>query len=83
MRCTDCSRLRGRERYKKATKKKKVKVYLRYNDRHRIVRSVKQKLCTKCNKWKNQNEYYRCKSESDGLMGKCRECTYKPAKKKK
>ena len=83
MNCQDCSRARGRARYRRAVKKKKIKVYLRYNDRHRTVRGVKQKLCTKCNKWKKQSEYYKCRSEKDGLMGKCRECTYKPGKKKK
>lgn len=83
MHCQDCSRARGRARYRKAVKKKKITVYLRYNDRHRVIRSVKQKLCTKCGKWKKHSEYYRCKSEEDGFMGKCRECTYKPAKKKK
>jgi len=83
MRCRDCARLLGQARYRKATKKKKIIVYLRFKDRHRLIRGVKQKLCTKCGKWKKQNEYYKSSSEEDGLMCRCRECTYKPAKKKK
>jgi hypothetical protein len=82
MHCRDCTRAHGRARYRKAAKKKKITLYLRYNDRHRTVRGVKQKLCTKCNKWKKQSEYYKSKSEKDGLMVSCRECTYKPNKKK-
>jgi hypothetical protein len=83
MHCQTCTRARGRARYRKAVKKKKITVYLRYNDRHRTFRGVTQKLCTRCNKWKKLSEYYNCHSEKDGLMVSCKECTYKPAKKKK
>jgi len=81
MRCRDCARLHAQARYRKATRKKKVTVYLRFKDRHRVVNRVKQKLCTKCGKWKKQNEYYKSSAERDGLMGRCKECTYKPGKK--
>jgi hypothetical protein len=81
MRCRNCSRVHAQARYRKSTKKKKVKVYLRFKDRHRLIRGVKQKLCTKCGKWKNQIEYYKSISEEDGLMGSCKKCTYNPAKK--
>lgn len=81
MRCRDCARVHAQARYRKSTKKKKVKEYLRFKDRHRLVKGIKQKLCTKCGKWKKEMEYYKSTSERDGLMGKCKKCTYDPAKK--
>jgi hypothetical protein len=81
MRCRDCARVHAQARYKKATKKKKVIVYLRFKDRHRVIKGVKQKLCTKCGKWIKEIEYYTSSAEKDGLMSRCRKCTYKPAKK--
>ena len=83
MRCKECARLHGRERYKKARKNEKVTLYLRFNDRHRVVRGVKQKLCTKCGKWKKLTEYYKSTSEKDGRMCSCRKCNYNPARKPK
>ena len=81
MRCRDCARVHSQARYRKSKKRKKVKVYLRFKDRHRVIKSVKQKLCTKCGKWKKEIEYYKSSSEKDGLMSRCKKCTYKPAKK--
>ena len=81
IRCRDCARVHAQARYKKSTKKKKVIVYLRFKDRHRVVNRVKQKLCTKCGKWKKQIEYYKSCAERDGLMSRCKECLYKPGKK--
>ncbi|OHB63952.1 MAG: hypothetical protein A2168_08940 [Planctomycetes bacterium RBG_13_50_24] len=81
MRCRDCARVHAQARYRKATKKKKIIVYLRFKDRHRVIKRVRQKLCTKCGKWKKEIEYYRSISEKDGLMCRCKECTYKPGKK--
>lgn len=81
IRCRDCARVYAQARYRKSTKKKKVIVYLRFKDRHRIVNRVKQKLCTKCGKWKKEIEYYKSCAEKDGLMCRCKECLYKPGKK--
>ena len=81
MRCRDCARLLAQARYRKSIKRKKVLVYLRFKDRHRVVNRVKQKLCTKCGKWKKEIEYYKSISEKDGLMCRCKECIYKPDKK--
>jgi hypothetical protein len=68
-------------------KRKSDKKYLRYEDRHRIVKGIKQKLCTKCNKWKAESEYYRNKSSKDGLVYECRKCSHtvirKPRKPKR
>ena len=57
--------------------------FRRGNDRHRVVRGVKQKLCTKCGKWKKLTEYYKSTSEKDGRMCSCRKCNYNPARKPK
>ena len=81
IRCRDCDRAYAQARYRKYRKRKKVKVYLRFEDRHRIIKGVKQKLCTKCRKWKKEIAYYKSSSEKDGFMGRCKKCTYKPAKK--
>ena len=81
MRCRDCARVHAQARYRKSIKRKKVIVYLRFQDRHQVVKRVKQKLCTKCGKWKKEIEYYKSNSEKDGLMSRCKKCTYKPAKK--
>ena len=83
MRCRDCARLHAQELYRKATRKKKVTVYIRFKDRHRTVNRVKQKLCTKCGEWKELNEYYKNSAQRDGLMGKCKKCTYNLTVKKK
>ena len=81
MRCRDCARVHSQARYRKSIKRKKVITYLRFKDRHRVVKRVRQKLCTKCGKWIKEIEYYKSSAEKDGLMSRCKKCTYKPAKK--
>jgi hypothetical protein len=54
---------------------------LRYEDRHQVVNGVKQKYCRKCKRWKSETEFYKDKLIKDGLMGRCKKCSYKPAKK--
>ena len=66
--CKGCNNEYALKRRRKNRKGKKTRVYLRFEDRHRIIRGVKQKLCTKCGKWKNQIEYYKSSAEKDGLM---------------
>ena len=83
MRCKDCAKLHAQELHRRATRKRKVTAYIRFNDRHRSVNRVKQKLCTTCGEWKELNEYYKNSATKDGLMGRCRECTYNSARKKK
>jgi len=58
-----------------------LKKRLGYEDRHRVVNGVKQKYCRKCKRWKNETEFYKDRSRKDGLMGRCKKCSYKPAKK--
>ena len=57
-------------------KRKGGRRYLRYEDRHRVVKGIKQKLCRKCNRWKNESEFYKNRSEKDGLDNQCRKCSY-------
>lgn len=54
---------------------------LRYEDRHRVVNGVKEKLCRNCRKWKSESGFYQDRSGKDGLMGRCKECKYKPVKR--
>jgi hypothetical protein len=83
MRCKDCAKLYAQELHRKATRKRKVTAYIRFKDRHRTVNRVKQKLCTNCGEWKEENEYYKNSAARDGLMGRCKECTYNLTRKKK
>jgi len=72
--CKECHRRRARERC--GRKNKGARTNLRYDERHRVIDGVREKLCTKCRKWKRDSEYYKCKSSKDGLMGRCQKCSY-------
>lgn len=79
LRCKGCS-------YKpinkpRKPKKKSVRKTLRYEDRHRVFDGVKQKLCHKCKRWKDESEFYKNRSIKDGLNGRCRECSYRATSK--
>jgi hypothetical protein len=52
----------------------------KYEDFHRIVDDVKQKLCRKCNEWKPESEFYKNASSKDGLAGSCKTCKSEAAK---
>jgi len=78
-RCKVCECKYARERYewiRKAGRKN-----LRYEDRHRAVNGVKQKLCSKCRRWKSESEFNKNNMGKDGLQWRCKKCSYKPAKK--
>jgi hypothetical protein len=62
-------------------KQKNERKYLRCEDRHRIVNGIKQKLCTKCGKWKAENEFSKNRSSKDGLNSSCKECSHKATSK--
>ena len=80
LKCKDCGRKRhARKRLEQ--KKKGARRYLRYEDRHRVVKGAKEKLCSKCRKWKKESEYYKHRSNKDGLMGRCKACSYIPVHK--
>ena len=78
-RCKECSKKYARERY--TPKTKRLGSYLKYEERHRTVKGIKEKLCSECKKWKKETEYYRNRSAKDGLYSQCKKCTYKPTKK--
>ena len=52
----------------------------KYDDLHRVVDSVKQKLCRKCNEWKPESEFHKNASCKDGLAGSCKVCKAKAAR---
>jgi hypothetical protein len=70
--CKECANVQARTRLER--RKKDVRRNLRYEDRHRVVNGVKEKLCTKCGEWKKESEYYKQRSSRDGLLGQCKEC---------
>lgn len=73
--CKECDRKRF-EPNRKTTRR-----YLRYEERHRVVDGTKEKLCSKCGRWKRVSEFYRSRSTRDGLNGQCKKCSYKAVKK--
>jgi len=77
--CKECENDQARKRLE--WRKKDVRRNLRYEDRHRVVNGTKEKLCTKCNKWKKESEYYKQRSNRDGLSGRCKRCFYETSKK--
>jgi hypothetical protein len=52
-----------------------VKRYRRYEEYHRIVDSVKQKQCKKCERWKSESEFHKNRWCKDGLSLLCKECS--------
>ena len=46
----------------------------RYDERHRVVKGSKEKLCLKCRKWKAESQFYRNRRSKDGLAAWCRKC---------
>ncbi|MHC4106224.1 MAG: hypothetical protein ACYSR9_14875, partial [Planctomycetota bacterium] len=45
-----------------------------YEEKHRTVNGVKQKRCTKCEKWKKESEFGKHRTSKDGLRTRCRDC---------
>jgi hypothetical protein len=66
--CREC------ERERRGHKNKGSRKYLRFEDRHRLVNGLKEKLCSKCGNWKVESQFVRDRSSKDGLAGWCREC---------
>jgi len=76
IKCTDCD-----DAYERAYRVKHrgtVKEYLKFEQRHRTVKGLREKLCSKCGKWKKETEYHKEKSSKDGLSGWCKQCSYTP-----
>ena len=60
-----------------------LKKRFRYEDCHRVVNGVKEKLCRKCRKWKGESQFCRNRSSKDGLLGWCTECLSATRKKRR
>jgi len=73
--CKECGRKRY-ERIRKAGRRN-----LRYEDRHRVVNGVEQKYCRTCKRWKNESEFYKDRSQKDGVVDRCKKCSYKTSQK--
>jgi hypothetical protein len=57
--------------------KKPLRSGSKYEDVHRVVDGVEQKLCRKCNEWKPESEFHKNASSKDGLAGSCKVCKAK------
>jgi len=51
-----------------------------YEDTHRLVDGVKQKLCLKCKEWKPESEFHKNASCKDGLAVSCKTCKAEAAR---
>jgi hypothetical protein len=74
IRCKECNRT-----YEIELKRKRgrhARDYLRFEERHRTVSGVKQKLCTRCKQWKDESVFYKSRSGKDGLSDRCKKCSY-------
>ena len=65
---------------KKPPKKQPAGSGSKYEDFHRVVDGVKQKLCRKCNEWKPESEFHKNTSSKDGLAASCKVCKAKAAR---
>jgi hypothetical protein len=65
----------------KHVEKKPPKRGMTYQDLHRVVDDVKQKLCRKCNEWKPESGFHKNALSKDGLAGLCKACKAEAAKK--
>jgi len=70
--CKRCNNAYALKRYRQ--NKKPVRDYLRYEERHRVIRGIREKLCSYCKKWKYYSEFYKNRSSKYGLSCRCKEC---------
>ena len=73
--CRECYSAYGRAMYRKD--KKHVRERLKYEESHRTVRGVKQKLCCTCKQWKKESLFHIERGSKDGLNWQCKECAHK------
>jgi myosin heavy subunit len=57
-----------------SVKSKTAKRSKTYEQRHRTLDGVRQKLCRKCNEWKPESEFHKNSSSKDGLATSCKIC---------
>lgn len=78
--CKGCDTAYERKRRRKSGRA--VRQYLRYEERHRTVRGVKEKLCCRCKQWKYESHFSRNCRTKDGLSFRCKECERKHARQR-
>jgi hypothetical protein len=64
-------------------KEKSARASKTYEQQHRIVDGVRQKLCRTCNEWKSESEYHKNSSSKDGLAGACKTCKNDAARERR
>jgi hypothetical protein len=79
--CNSCNSLYAQKRHRK--NKKSVRDYLRYEERHRVIRGFKEKLCSRCKQWKYYSDFYKNSRTKDGLSVSCKECESKRTEHKR
>lgn len=73
--CRECYSAYGRAMYRKD--KKHVRERLKYEESHRTIGGVKQKLCCTCKQWKKGSLFHIERGSKDGLNWQCKECAHK------
>jgi hypothetical protein len=73
-RCKECEYEYARKRHQRI--RKSGRRNLRYEECHRIVDGVREKLCVKCRKWKRESGFYKSRARKDGLTARCQKCSY-------
>jgi hypothetical protein len=71
--CKECESTYARERYDRMRNRQRR--YLRFEDRHRVTGGVKQKICSRCKKWRPEAKFYKKLRHKDGLSVWCKECS--------
>jgi hypothetical protein len=74
--CRKCESEYSRNKYYKKRGGRSRK-YLSYEERHRVVKGVPEKRCSRCRKWRPESRYYRKSKHKDGLAIWCKECSDK------
>ena len=74
-RCKECQSKYDRKRYDQI--RKGGRRNLRYEECHRIVDGVREKLCGKCKRWKKEGSFYKKRARKDGLTARCHKCSHK------
>ncbi len=70
--CKKCCREYKRRHYRR--NRGPVKKHLVYEESHRTIDGVKQKRCTKCEKWKDESKFGKDRYHKDGLGYDCKDC---------
>jgi len=70
--CKNCEREYKRRYYRR--NRGPVKKRFVYEESHRTIDGVKQKRCSKCEKWKDESKFGKKRYGKDGLGYDCKDC---------